>query len=82
MGSALLPTQTNKIMSNNNKTKEVVRCYCFSNNGKLHCPLTTNESDLKGMFNYFTEHIVWVDIYADFVCKETRKPSCKNCPFK
>ena len=67
---------------NNNN---VVRCYCLrDHNGNMHCPLTTDERDLMHTFNYFVrdEEIIWVDIDKSFVCKEERKDSCKNCPFK
>lgn len=61
---------------------DVVRCYCFSKNGKPHCPLTTDEKDLKKYFNYFLEDIMWVDIDKSFVCHEERKDHCAKCPFK
>ena len=62
--------------------EDVVRCWCYSKNGEPHCPLTTDEQDLKRYFNYFLEDIVWVDIDKSFVCHEERKEHCKNCPFK
>ena len=66
------------------KENGVVRCYCLSRNGKMHCPLTTERKDLEQTFNYRVqgEEIIWVDIDKKFVCPEERKPHCKNCPFK
>ena len=48
------------------------------------CPLTTDRSDLEKTFNYQVrgEEIIEVEIDDTFVCKEERKPHCKNCPFK
>jgi hypothetical protein len=64
-------------------TEGCIRCYCLSNNGKLHCPLTTEREDLERTFNYQVrgEDIVWVDIDEKFVCTDKRTDSCKNCPF-
>ena len=69
-------------MAQNKQQAEVVRCWCYSKNGEPHCPLTTDEQDLKRYFNYFLEDIIWVDIDKSFVCHEERKEHCKNCPFK
>ena len=63
-----------------------VKCYCLKvrRTGNLICPLTTNPHDLEHTFNYMVQgdEIVTVEIDDKFVCKEERKPSCKNCPFK
>ena len=59
-------------------------CYCLSDRGRLHCPLTTDRSDLERTFNHQVrgEDIVRVEIDPAFVCHEARTPHCKNCPFK
>lgn len=61
-----------------------IKCYCLSNKGNLHCPLTTEPDDLRHTFNFFVhdEMIVEVEVDDAFKCDEERKPSCKNCPFK
>ena len=67
------------------KENDVVRCYCLqTREGKMHCPLTTDEKDLENTFNYRVrgEKIIWVDIDKYFVCNDERKDYCKNCPFK
>lgn len=66
----------------NKQSEDTVRCWCFSKNGNPHCPLTTNQDDLKHYFNYFMEDIVWVDIDKAFVCDEERTKHCEHCPFK
>lgn len=67
-----------------NKSKGATECYCLLNHGKLHCPLTTDRSDLEGTFNYRVrgEEIIRVEIDNNFVCQEERNDNCKNCPFK
>lgn len=61
-----------------------VFCYCLSNNGHMHCPLSTDRSQLERTFNYQVrgEAIVEVEIDQSFVCDKERKASCENCPFK
>lgn len=61
-----------------------IKCYCLSNGGKMHCPLTTEREDLERTFNYQVrgEEILSVEIDDAFVCKEERKDHCNNCPFK
>lgn len=63
-----------------------VKCYCLKvhRSGNLICPLTTERKDLEHTFNYVVhgDEIMEVEIDDRFVCKEERKPSCKNCPFK
>lgn len=61
-----------------------IKCYCLSNRGKMHCPLTTEREDLERTFNYQVrgEEILSVEIDDAFVCEEERKDRCKNCPFK
>ena len=63
---------------------DVIRCYCLSNGGRLHCPLSTDRRTLELTFNYQVrqENIVWVDIDKNFVCTDERKSSCEKCPFK
>ena len=60
------------------------KCYCLSKNGNMHCPLTTDKSELERTFNYQVrgEAIQEVEIDNKFVCEEERKPYCKSCPFK
>ena len=61
-----------------------IKCYCLSNRGKLHCPLTTVRRDLENTFNYQVrgEDIVVVEIDDAFVCTDERNRRCENCPFK
>ena len=64
--------------------KNTISCYCLSNHGKMHCPLTTERKDLENTFNYrlHDEEILEVEIDKSFVCEDKRTSSCKNCPFK
>lgn len=63
-----------------------VKCYCLKvrRSGNLICPLTTERKDLEHTFNHVVQgdEIMEVEIDDRFVCKEERKPSCENCPFK
>ena len=61
-----------------------INCYCLSDKGRIHCPLTTEREDLKRTFNYQVrgEEILEVGIDDTFVCNDERKDYCKNCPFK
>ena len=61
-----------------------IKCYCLSNRGNLHCPLTTDRHDLEVTFNYQVhgEAIAEVEIDTAFKCDEKRTKNCKNCPFK
>ena len=63
---------------------KTIKCFCLSDKGKMHCPLTTDRTDLERTFNYNVrgEEILEVEIDKAFVCKEERKDYCKNCPFK
>lgn len=66
------------------KNNDIVKCFCLrSRTGKMHCPLTTDKSDLERTFNYQVrgEEIIEVGIDKAFVCKDERKAHCKNCPF-
>lgn len=60
------------------------KCYCLSFRGNLHCPLTTDKSELERMFNYQVrgEAIQEVEVDNEFVCTNERKSYCKSCPFK
>lgn len=60
-----------------------IKCYCLSNRGNLHCPLTTEPADLEKTFNYrvLDEDIVSVEIDDAFVCTNERNHSCAKCPF-
>lgn len=64
--------------------QETIKCYCLSNKGNMHCPLTTEREDLERTFNYQVrgEDILSVEIDKSFVCKEERKGYCEHCPFK
>ena len=70
-------------MAKQEKKSDVIRCYCLSKNGKMHCPLTQDRAELERTFNYQVrgEDIVWVDIDVNFVCHDERKEYCKSCPF-
>lgn len=61
-----------------------IKCFCLSNKGNMHCPLTTERADLEHTFNYQVrdEEIIEVEIDPAFKCGEERKDYCKNCPFK
>lgn len=60
-----------------------ITCYCLCNNGRMHCPLTTDPFELENTFNHRVrgEDVIWVKIDKDFVCTDKRTDSCKNCPF-
>ena len=64
--------------------ENTIKCFCLSNKGKMHCPLTTDRKDLERTFNVQVrgEEIIEVEIDKYFVCKDERKDYCKNCPFK
>ena len=66
------------------KDEGIVNCYCLSNNGHLHCPLSDDAHYLESFFNVQVrgEQVVPVGIDKSFVCKEERKHTCKHCPFK
>ena len=61
-----------------------IRCYCLSDKGKMHCPLSTDRSSLECTFNHQVrgEEILEVEIDDAFVCEKKRDKMCENCPFK
>ena len=67
-------------MANENNVK---RCWCYFKNGEPHCPLASSENELDSLhlFNGFIEQVGYVDIDTAFVCNESRKDTCKHCPF-